>query len=100
MWFAWRLSGLPTRQSGNQGRHASGSGAAYALTLAVMACKPSLILGGKLLGAGECFEVVLVFPLRPRNDAAILGLLMHVNDELAGWRTVIVLPNCFSPPRQ
>ena len=58
MWFAWRLSGLPTRQSGNQGRHASGSGAAYALTLAVMACKPSLILGGKLLGAGECFEVV------------------------------------------
>ena len=28
------------------------------------------------------------FVLRPGNDAPILGLLMHVNDELAGWRTI------------
>jgi hypothetical protein len=37
-------------------------------------------------------------PLRPGNDAAILGLLMHVNDELAGWHTVIVLLLVFLLP--
>ena len=37
-------------------------------------------------------------PLRSWNDAAVLGLLMHVNDELAGWRTAIVLPIVFLLP--
>ena len=37
-------------------------------------------------------------PLWSWNDAAILGLLMHVNDELAGWRTIIVLPIVFLLP--
>src|SRR6476660_8501796 len=37
-------------------------------------------------------------PLRPWENAAILGLLMHVNDELAGWRTIIVLPIVFLLP--
>ena len=40
----------------------------------------------------------LALPLRPGEDAAILGLLMHVNDELAGWRTITVLPIVFLLP--
>ena len=51
-----------------------------------------------MASVGALFICLTRLPLRPWDDAAILSLLMHVNDELAGWRTIIVLPIVFLLP--